>query len=574
MGTTVSSDRDASVLTVEQDARRFKAGGSLYFLPADRRRDVYISDISLRRLGTWLDTVAARGPAVAQKVCIGGFMHRRLKPGIPIAAIQVVDGQENTGRSSLELLRSAYLLRAWSTRAFIYRIAFKDLRDKASAAARAGRIADFELLLETVTEIAIRYYDLAEALIGRGVFTPDELSLHFEPRATLRAVVHELGEEVLASRSPNVIKAWIHHPHSAMERTRYHPTRSEPVPMYSWFRAVNLIRDSADDSEGVRALVFESLRRRLLTYGQDLANAFRIQQGVLSEGVWTFEREAEWYLRVVGKLLSAISEDERAYTIAEVSEVLQAFPNSEQRLGAIWIECARHLADDFLNPDPGSGVSITTIELERSMSDIRTRFPDLWMLLSSWRLLALTPESREQTIARLYQQAVDMSWDEQIEFGAAGVLKLVIEPYRGKLGIALLALELATTSETRCLREDDALLLFDIVDREPEQISDLKKLARLLGCGIDIPTAASTIMAAILQYYIAQRATGDPVGFGLFIEPDAFQRLISEHRPCSGAKSLMHELELLIKGANHVRATAPFHISAANHDAVKRAGLH
>jgi hypothetical protein len=565
----VKQDPDESPLTVVFDARLFKKSQPLEFLPANTRRDVYVSDISLRRLSMALESLASPEVTAFRKICVVAFLHRRLKPGIPIAGIQVVEGQENAGRRALDQLTSAFLLKAWSPKTFFYRVAFKDLRDKACAAAREGRIAEFELLLEGVTEIAIRYYETAEEVERRELFTIDEFPLHLEPRGALRAVVHELGEEVLASRSPNIIKAWIHHPHSVMERTRYHPTRVESAAMYAWFRTANLIRDTAKDSTDV-ALVMESLRRRLLTYGQDVANALRIRQGVPSGNGWTFEREAEWYVRAVGKLLSAIGEDERAYTITDVSKVLLGFPNPEQHLGAIWIECARHLAADFMNPDPGKGLTSTAVELGRAMNGIRAVFPDLWLLLCSWRLLALTEERREQTIAQLYQQLVDLSWDEQIEM-VTGVLDPVMQPYRGKLGITLIALELATTNEVRCLREDDSLRLFDLVDRESDQIDGLKKLAGVLGSSINVPTAITTILACVAYHFIVPRVAGEQGLTRDFLEPDACQRLIADHLPGSGAEQLVHEIESLIDGAIRV-TNAQIRINSANYDAFRQAG--
>jgi hypothetical protein len=551
----------------------------LEFIEANPDRSVYVSDVSLHRLGKWLDRIRS-GPDIIEFRLLG-VLHRTLKPGVPIAGFKLRAPPTAPGHRVLDRIRGAFLIKQWTPDSFFYRTAFKDLRDKACDAARNGRVAEFELLVQAITQIATRYYERVESIPDR-VFTRQELKeLSLEPRTALRAMTHELGEEVLTTRSPNVLKAWLHYPQSVMESSRNHSTRNEMAAMYPWFRAANLIRDRRDGSPEFRAMVLESLRNRLLTYGQNLAaacwmsrrpplqdsrpvrarrtdwrarvmsklqslaTAFAAASGLgidrpAEDNRAILAREAEWYARVVGKVLSVMAEPDRDLLIANINDMVDL--GNPSYVGAMWIECARHIAGDFAKPTSAFGVQKNASLLGRSMRLIASRFSDLNSLISSWQIVLPTGEQTEQQLSEYYSQLIDMTWDEQMEL-VQGVTKPVTPPYRGKLGIALLVVMCASTGEIRALSNQQARDLFDLVDRTERELSELTRLAQLTRISDNIGARTRAILVCLAQAHLLPAAlTRVGLDHAVKLDMNDCGVLVSCHKCGSGSESMESEL--------------------------------
>jgi AIG2 family protein len=449
----------------------------------------YIKDISLGRLDKWLQSVAPQGCAIRQ-LWLAGAPNHSVKPLAPIAVAETDRGQPALVRESLEKVSQAYLV--GKPPQVYFRQAMKDLRDRAAMAARNGQVAEFETLLESISDLVVTFYCLATKLEEAVEKKLDILAeqreaelTYLEPRTALRAVLHELGEEVFVTDSPDVIKAWLHEPHRILESTRGFPIRVEPALMYPWFRAANLIRGQRGDIVEKLDLILESLQRRLLTYGRELMAAMLLSgttPGTSSEpsAIPLLRREFEWYLRIIGKLLSVIDAPRRTDFMRAVEEVLRVDRADKEecqlRSATIWIECARHLVADYLNKKGTIGLTQNSAELCMALREIRDdRVNTIDCLIFCWCRLLKTQEPAERMMSQLYDQLIDLTWEEQTEL-LQGIIGSPISRHRGKAAIVWLARQLQNVRSAKALTADEEHVLSDLIRGDREIDEDLEAL--------------------------------------------------------------------------------------------------
>jgi len=455
-------------------------------VPANPERATYINDISLDRLRTWLRKLPLNGQGALAGICLVGSPHRHLLAGTHIAVAWKAESVSSDLRGLIGEIQRAYKIVRPPSNPLYFRTGMKDLRDRASAAARNGKIAEFESALETFKDLTVVVYDLTrkldEQLQSLGVDPDDRRRVDFnlEARVALRGAVHELGEEVLPAGSPNVVKAWMHHPHRVLEATRSYSIRTEAAIMYPWFRAANYIRGSGRDESASPDLVFQSLRRRLLTYGQNLLKTQELETG--SAPIST---EFDWYLRILGKLLSVIDVGQRQIFTDKLQRIWELVPEeAEERenwICTIWIECARHLAADRLNPEVTFGPSTDTNGFANCMADVKRRVGSLATLMSVWSHLQLTQGWSELQMSYLYERLIDMTWEEQVEVGQ-GVIDPLVVRHRGRACIAWLAIELYTNGSVELLTEESRTQLSDLLNGEDceDIVADAETIATIL----------------------------------------------------------------------------------------------
>lgn len=478
---------------IEYDVRglrwdKLKSETAICKVSANPDHQAYLADISLGRLRAALKKILLEGADDQSGLCLVGTPHRFLLPRAAVVVAWDLKPFVDRLHKQIEQVRRAYLVVEPPSNPLYFRTAFKDLRDRASAAARNGNIAEFESLLEIFKDLTVIAYDLSqkfdEKLKSREGFEGDEgleklahiypdttrpVVLNVEPRVALRGAVHELGEEVLAATSPNVLKAWLHHPHRVLEATRSCSIRTVAAIMYPWFRAANFVRSPGSTPEGLhrRGIVLQSLRRRLLTYGQNLLMARKLEGPEGQHG--PLQTEFEWFLRVLGKLLSVIDIGERRVFMEEkLQRVLDLFPELESEhktwKRTIWIECARHLAADFLNPEVVSGPKKDTVGFADSMRDVKEKVKTLSILMTAWTNLLKSQGWSERQISFLYERLIDMTWEEQMEIGQ-GVFNALVVKHRGRACIAWLAMELYESGSISSLAEEQqtnlSILVYD-----------------------------------------------------------------------------------------------------------------
>jgi len=449
----------------------------------------YIKDVSLGRLNKWLQGVATPQQCSIRHLWLAGAPNRPLKPLAPIAAAKPAPGQRALACHALEGVMDAYFVGKPPSTPIYFRQAMKDFRDRAAMAARNGQVAEFEFILESFSDLVVTFYRLATKL-EETVKTKLDLSEeqravelnNLEPRTALRAVLHELGEEVFATDSPDVIKAWLHQPHRILENTRQFPTRFEPAVMYPWFRAANLIRGKRADIVEKLDLILESLERRLLTYGRELMGAIKLSPPAVGTNLQQdpLQRELGWYLRIIGKLLSVINEPRRTDFMQTISEVLRldgaTKAERKRRSATIWIECARHLVADFLNPTVTSGPTQNVAMFCTTLHEIRSKhIQTIKCLMSCWCRLLATQEAAERQMSQLYDQMIDMTWEEQTEL-LQGVIVSPVSRHRGKAGIVWLALQLRVADSVEELTAVEEHAMSDLIRGDSAVAKDLEAL--------------------------------------------------------------------------------------------------
>jgi len=399
----------------------------------------YLHDISLGRLAKGVRAAAKANAGQGPRPLVLATLLQRCREDVAVALVP------HSGEDLKPKLGRAFLIEKSLPDTFTYHASsFKALRDRAAEMARHGQIAEFELVLESFKELVIHLYRIlekADKSLGQRLTGPD-------PRFALRSAVHELGEEVFASDSPNVIKAWLHFPHRLLRDTRDHELRNVPSITYTWFRASNNLRDKRFG--GWRQyMVLESLVRRLFYYGEELSR-YSIQIASKPECRAAWSIECHWYVRTLGKVMSVIEPHQYP---AFLNEAQMVFSGSISRANFKWpvvenailVECARHISGDAVHAlaaYPDRIMRGECKEFEAKWQATMARLSSFQNLLAGLRLLeqSLVLEAGIRNIGEGFEQMVDLTWEEQVEL-ASELLKPLRWPFYPNLGIILAFLQ-------------------------------------------------------------------------------------------------------------------------------------
>jgi hypothetical protein len=239
--------------------------------------------------------------------------------------------------------------------------------------------------------------------------------------------MHELGEEVYRTHSPNIVGAWIHFPQRLVQKSRGFPYRTVQVIMYPWWRTAQIIQQLGDPPNELVALLTDTLGVRLNFYINDLQTAldYSLRQStiVLDDGESINSQlvdEARTLRRVMARLFSAVSPSKLDVLRKLWGRIPLRDDDSE---GHLWLRCGRHILADYEDGRiPGS------VKVGPKWSVVREAFVGatggrsglgINGLHSAFTTLVRhDDEKREQSAYQTFAQMINLTWEEQMEVAA------------------------------------------------------------------------------------------------------------------------------------------------------------
>jgi hypothetical protein len=374
------------------------------------KSDGYLHDISRRRLRSWLSKVQRLEPP-AGRPRIAGVLDRRFRLGEPIAVVplETTLGSEVSTRMQVEA-HSVFQLSPDDPLAEM-QTSLKDLRDKGRTAARDGRTAEFEFILETFTRLVTRTFKLSDQYKGQFAGDPTGLA----PRVLLRAAVHELGEEVFSSPSPNIIKAWMHLPQRLLQASRWSADRAVYAMMYSWWRTAQLLQRWGRTSVSPDVeLITESLLLRLHYYAENLSAAIRWD---VPEHSKQLQEERFWLGRIVARIRSAIDPIGSSQLHAILGQIAVVPGVVDQKEFSQWgLLTARHLLADIDQYGPGDALLGDRWNTAFTTSPPLSAGAAFAAVIGAYgSMLDSDGEKIEARAYVMFAQMIDLTWEEQRE---------------------------------------------------------------------------------------------------------------------------------------------------------------
>lgn len=416
----VAQDRNSPA----QNGPQLSKGDDLFHLD----RTGYLSDMCLSDFKAWLAQYQRQSGAIDGAVA--AILGRRFRDDDAVAVIRGTASKQDWMDAQSKRLKAAMVLEAESPDAEL-EIALKGLRDKAWECAGQGRTGEFELQLEMLTNLAIHTYELVDKC---SAFVDENELRNISPRAALRATMHELGEEVFRSQSPNIIAAWIHFPQRLLQNSRKYSTRRIWAMMYPWWRTAQVIQEQGANEQTV-SLLSETITVRLHYYLSDLRAAWAYAPTTMKPALY---EEAYGLRRVLARLFSAFDPARHS----SLWRLWEDLPGKKTE-GHLWLRCARHLLADY--EDLGS-VHL----LDEKWSAVRDRFQGLDHLYTAFitmrRGRSADDEVREQRTYEWYTQLADLTWEEQMQVGLGFESSPLRDPARD-LNLVMLLLTLGLVNK-------------------------------------------------------------------------------------------------------------------------------
>jgi hypothetical protein len=427
----------------------------------------YFHDVAMDHFEIWLQA-CTRIADLPLRGTYAGILGRHFRNDDAVALVRNVKSRIDAEAMPPDEPRRAFVLRRRDPAAHM-QMTLKGLRDKACASAMGGQTAEFELQLEALTRLVVQSYRLSgdyQSLLPKGLSART-----LAPRVALRAAMHELGEEVFRTRSPNIVGAWMHFPQRLLQDSRGHPLRTVPIIMYPWWRTAQVIQQLAGRDEESVSLLTDTIGVRLHYYVDDLKAAIdyappqpdEAQEPPPDDLNAQLKEEGRALRRVLARLFSAIDPTHQR----AVQDVWDRIPvRDKDSDGHLWLRCGRHLLADYADGHIASNVS-----LEPRWDQVARGFKNLDDMCAAFQSLQKSnDEVAEQQVYQTYAQMINLTWEEQMEVGLGLSLSPIRDPARDLERVMLvLVLQLAEPDRLGNTSRGTADWLFDFVLSEGHQ---------------------------------------------------------------------------------------------------------